>query len=139
MTLGPTAGETPRLTESPVDEKVDLKGEQPSLSKRTAGGLARFLTLLTGSVIAAGLGGCASQEQRPEERSQKYPENYKAELLEYFHGSLNDPTKIREAAIADPVLKPINEIRNSFGSADSGGSGRGGRRRGGRSGGSDLT
>ena len=101
--------------------------------------------ILASSVIAAGLVGCASEAHRPEPVAQQYPENYKAELLQYFHGSLSDPTKIREAAIADPVLKPVNEIRQSFGSAgNSGGSadsssgGRGGRKRGGRSGGSDI-
>ena len=101
--------------------------------------------MLASSVIAAGLVGCASEAHRPEPVAQQYPENYKAELLQYFHGSLSDPTKIREAAIADPVLKPVNEIRQSFGSAgNSGGSadsssgGRGGRKRGGRFGGSDI-
>jgi hypothetical protein len=101
--------------------------------------------MLASSVIAAGLVGCASEAHRAEPVAQQYPENYKAELLQYFHGSLSDPTKIREAAIADPVLKPINEIRQSFGSADNSGrsaadssSSRGGRKRGGRSGGSDI-
>jgi hypothetical protein len=94
--------------------------------------------MLASSIIAAGLGGCASEAHRPEPRAQQYPENYKTELLDYFHGSLNDPTKIREAAIADPALKSISEIRDS-GSADSSGGGRGGRRRGGRSGGSDSS
>ena len=54
--------------------------------------------ILASSVIAAGLVGCASEAHRPEPVAQQYPENYKAELLQYFHGSLSDPTKIREAS-----------------------------------------
>jgi hypothetical protein len=44
-TLGLTAGEAPRLTELSVDEKANLNGKQPSLSKRTASRLARLLII----------------------------------------------------------------------------------------------
>jgi hypothetical protein len=39
------------------------------------------------------------------------PRELQGRITAYFHGSLSDPTKIREAAISDPVLKPVNEIR----------------------------
>jgi len=35
-----------------------------------------------------------------------YPTNYKADILAAMHAYLNDPTGIRDAAIAEPVLKP---------------------------------
>jgi hypothetical protein len=36
-----------------------------------------------------------------------YPANYRAELLAYLRTYLNDPSGIREAAISEPVLKPV--------------------------------
>jgi hypothetical protein len=57
-------------------------------------------------IIAAALGGCASRGHRSDERAQSYPENYKAELLQFLHSYVNDPTQIREAEIADPALMP---------------------------------
>jgi hypothetical protein len=93
---------------------------------------ALFLT----TIIAAVVGGCASHgHHSAEERVQKYPENYKTELLDFLHSYINDPTKIRDAAITDPVLMPMSAIVESGGAADSGAGGRGG---GGRGGGSFL-
>jgi hypothetical protein len=42
--------------------------------------------MLASSVIAVGLVGCASEAHRAEPVAQQYPENYKAELLQYFPG-----------------------------------------------------
>jgi hypothetical protein len=36
-----------------------------------------------------------------------YPAGYRAELIAYLRTYLNDPTGIRDAAISEPVLKPI--------------------------------
>jgi hypothetical protein len=36
-----------------------------------------------------------------------YPANYRAELIAYLRTYLNDPSGIREAAISEPVLKPV--------------------------------
>jgi hypothetical protein len=36
-----------------------------------------------------------------------YPAEYRAELVAYLRTYLNDPTGIRDAAISEPVLKPI--------------------------------
>jgi hypothetical protein len=82
-------------------------------------------------IIAAALGGCASRGHRSEERAQRYPENYKAELLQFLHSYINDPTQIREAEIADPALTPVSAIVDSGGGADSAGGSRGGGGRGG--------
>jgi hypothetical protein len=35
------------------------------------------------------------------------PQNYKSELLAFMQTYLNDPTDVREAQIAEPVLKPV--------------------------------
>jgi hypothetical protein len=87
-------------------------------------------------IIAAAVGGCASHGHRSEERAQMYPENYKAELLQFLHSYLNDPTQIREAEIAELALMPISAIVDSGGGVDSAGGSRGsGGRGGGRRGG----
>jgi hypothetical protein len=36
-----------------------------------------------------------------------YPADYRAELIAYLRTYLNDPTGVREAAISEPVLKPV--------------------------------
>ena len=36
-----------------------------------------------------------------------YPADYRTELIAYLRTYLNDPTGVREAAISEPVLKPI--------------------------------
>jgi hypothetical protein len=89
--------------------------------------------LLAALIIATEIGGCAGRYQ-PEERAQIYPENYKAELIQFLHSYINDPTKIQDAAIADPMLMPISLIVESGG--NSAGSARGGGRGGGGQGGS---
>jgi hypothetical protein len=41
----------------------------------------------------------------------EYPANYKPEILSAMHAYLNDPTGIRDAAIAEPpVLKPVGNV-----------------------------
>lgn len=35
-----------------------------------------------------------------------YPTNYRSEMLAAMHAYLNDPTGIRDAAVAQPALKP---------------------------------
>jgi hypothetical protein len=100
---------------------------------------------LASITIAAAVGGCASHGHR-EERAQKFPENYKTELLDFLHSYINDPTKIRDAAISDPVLTPLSAIAaggsgigtdsstTDSGSGRRGGGGRGGSGRGGSGG-----
>lgn len=48
-----------------------------------------------------GSGGQASSD----EGLHAYPESYKSEILAAMHAYLNDPTGIRDAAIAQPMLK----------------------------------
>ncbi len=38
-----------------------------------------------------------------------FPANYRAETLDFLHTYLNDPTNVRDAFIAEPVLKTIGD------------------------------
>jgi hypothetical protein len=67
----------------------------------------RFAILLAGVVAVAALSGCAGQSYR-EEQPQRYPDNYKAELLQFLHSYINDPTNIRSASMAEPVLVSVD-------------------------------
>jgi hypothetical protein len=69
----------------------------------------RLLLLAAGAVAAAALTDCAGHG-RPssDEHLNVYPANYKSELLGFLHSYINDPTQIRDAAIADPVVRPVN-------------------------------
>jgi hypothetical protein len=81
-------------------------------------------------IISLGVSNCASHAHHQEDRTQTYPENYKEELIQFLHSYINDPTKMRDAAIADPMLMPVSAIVESGGGANNGGSTRGGGRRG---------
>jgi hypothetical protein len=37
-----------------------------------------------------------------------YPANYRSDLIAFMQTYLNDPTNVREAQIAEPVLMPVN-------------------------------
>jgi hypothetical protein len=78
------------------------------------------------------ISGCAGDQYLVEDRPQKYPDNYKTELLAFLRIYLNDPTKVRDAAIADPVLMPTSVFIVSRGSGDDGGRGGRGREGGGQ-------
>jgi len=55
------------------------------------------------------LGGCAHSRHTDDEINV-YPANYKADILAAMHAYLNDPTGIRDPAIAEPALKSIGGI-----------------------------
>jgi hypothetical protein len=67
----------------------------------------RFAKLPIAGIVAAALSGCAGQSYR-EEQPQRYPDNYKTELLQFLHSYINDPTNIRNASIAEPVLISVD-------------------------------
>lgn len=61
--------------------------------------------------LAAVLGGCSHREidaitGADQSAANEFPANYKAEILEAMHAYLNNPTGVRDAAIAAPLLKP---------------------------------
>lgn len=55
------------------------------------------------------LAGCSAggAMRESEEANNVVPANYKADLLAFLRTYLNDPTNVREAAIAEPQLRPI--------------------------------
>jgi hypothetical protein len=77
----------------------------------------RFYTLV--AVVAAGgvpLAGCASdvgptktELQERWEAANVYPDSYKRDLLAFLRTYLNDPTRIRDAAISQPERKSVGE------------------------------
>ena len=78
------------------------------------------------ALFAIPLADCAGNgHARSDERANVYPDNYKAELLGFLHTYINDPTQIRDAAIAEPVLRlvsgnpdrgnsPLDKLSRSF-------------------------
>jgi hypothetical protein len=57
-------------------------------------------------VLAAALSACASQ-QSPFE-STKAPTNYKSDIVAFLRTYLNNPTNVREAAVAPPSLQKVD-------------------------------
>ena len=64
------------------------------------------------------LSGCTTQSNIPNYTDEginsatgapanAYPTNYKSDLLDFLRTYLNDPTQVRDAMIAEPVLKPL--------------------------------
>jgi hypothetical protein len=67
------------------------------------GSAAARASLLFGTFLA--LAACSHQDSSVEQELNAYPAHYKADILAAMHAYLNDPTGIRDAAIADPALK----------------------------------
>jgi hypothetical protein len=68
----------------------------------------RVTAVTTG--VALFLGACAGGHHRTDDTGSDeginaYPTNYKTDILAGMHAYLNDPTGIRDAGIAEPVLK----------------------------------
>jgi hypothetical protein len=74
-----------------------------------SGGAVLRASLLLGAMVA--LSACGRQARLDvsnvgDDGINAYPSNYKSEILSAMHAYLNDPTGIRDAVIAEPVLKP---------------------------------
>jgi hypothetical protein len=70
----------------------------------------RLAGLLMGAMLL--VGGCAGSRHLfggndDDPGINAYPTNYKADILGGMHAYLNDPTGIRDAAISEPMLKPV--------------------------------
>jgi hypothetical protein len=70
--------------------------------------------LIAVSVLAAGLSlaacstfGHHGDHEGPAEVNV-YPSTYRGDLIAFMQSYLNDPTGVRDAQIAEPVLKPVN-------------------------------
>lgn len=61
-------------------------------------------------VAAFTLGACTGHSLRLSGTDDStYPDDYRAQILAAMHAYLNDPTGIRDAAIARPALKDVSE------------------------------
>ena len=56
---------------------------------------------------AVSLNGCAGYHLGGGSDIHAFPDNYKSDILGAMHAYLNDPSGIRDAAIATPVLKDV--------------------------------
>ena len=72
---------------------------------------------LAALLLAAALGGCSSESGsgfafgRTAERSpldpKLFPAQYKTEIADFMRRNLTNPTKVKDAFIGQPVLKPV--------------------------------
>ena len=86
-------------------------------------------------ILMTALADCAGHGRPHDDaRANVYPESYKSDLLGFLHSYINDPTKIRDAAISDPALRPVPAAAGGGGGPMAGGGGMGGRGGGGRGG-----
>ena len=76
----------------------------------------RFLPVAAVSVLGVLLAGCASdvgptaaELKARWEAENVYPENYKRDLLAFMRTYLNDPTRIRGAAVSRPERKTVGQ------------------------------
>jgi len=78
--------------------------------------LALLVPLLLTLAACAGSGEEAPYFSRPRraDTAQPFPANYKAELLAFMRTYLNDPTNVREAAISEPVQRPVAGARRYY-------------------------
>jgi hypothetical protein len=88
-------------------------------------GLRPIIAWAACALLTIPLADCAGNgHARSDERANVYPENYRADMLGFLHTYINDPTQIRDAAIADPVLRlvgnpdrgnsPLDKLTRSF-------------------------
>jgi hypothetical protein len=73
------------------------------------------VALLIAAMAALALGGCASNDVGPSPAELKanwdaqniFPQGYRADLLAYMRTYLNDPSRVRGAAVSTPQLKDL--------------------------------
>jgi hypothetical protein len=87
-------------------------------------------------LLVTALANCAGHGRPHDDaRANVYPENYKSDVLGFLHSYINDPTKIRDAAISEPALRPAPAAPAGGGGPIAISGGMGGRGGGGRGGG----
>ena len=74
----------------------------------------RFGTATALVAVAVALAGCESGGTASFGRKEEvvdpnaFPTRYKMEVAQFMRTYLNDPTKVRDASITEPVLKPVS-------------------------------
>ena len=77
----------------------------------------RFVLLVI--LLGAALGGCSSSDsgssfgfgKAPEPKPldpKQFPDKYRTELADFLRLYLTNPTKVKDAFVGQPVLKPVN-------------------------------
>jgi hypothetical protein len=86
-------------------------------------------------ILVTALADCAGHGRPHDDaRANVYPDNYKSDVLGFLHSYINDPTKIRDAAISEPALRPAPAGPAGGGGPSAMSCGMGGRGGGGRGG-----
>jgi hypothetical protein len=73
--------------------------------------IARWHRVLLAMVFPFFMVACSTfglQGSREGPEVNVFPNNYRADLLAFLQTYLNDPTNVREAQIAEPVLRQVN-------------------------------
>jgi hypothetical protein len=72
-------------------------------------GQCRPIGILAAVTLVVALAGCGSGRLREERetRINVYPDNYRTDLLAALHTYVSDPTRIRDAYVSDPAIRPI--------------------------------
>jgi hypothetical protein len=74
-------------------------------------GVWRWRGVLLATALSFCMGGCSTFGHHGSGEgpgANVYPNNYRAELLAFLQTYLNDPSNVREAEIAEPVLRQVN-------------------------------
>ena len=80
--------------------------------------MVRVRGLILAAVAALTLAGCATGEpdlplrnERRDESLNVPPANARADIIAFLRTYLNDPTRIRDATISEPVIKQLGPVK----------------------------
>ena len=87
--------------------------------------IGRVFTVVATLLLAGVLGACSSDSDTqkfqfgkgpvtPPADPTKFPADYKPEVADFIRRNTENPTKIRDAYIAKPVLKPIGKNQQQY-------------------------
>jgi hypothetical protein len=67
--------------------------------------IVRFWPVL--ALLAVALAGCGGTPEPPALVPTRYPDKYKSQIAEFMRTYLGNPTKVKDAFIGEPALKPV--------------------------------
>jgi hypothetical protein len=86
-----------------------LPGHRPHQSRRLIALLTLLATVLgacSGSEVGSGFGFGQKKAETPTD-SNPFPARYKTEIADFMRTYLNNPTKVKDSFIGEPVMKPV--------------------------------